>query len=430
MISVLNSVTKSLSRAWPARQGAGSKKGGARSGEQELSYSGISLPASRFLLLVSCFLLLLLPAGCQKKQESAPPPTPKVTVSQPVRENVTDYLELNGNTQAVNTVQLRARVEGYLDSVYFKDGDIVKKDQLLFLIQQNTYFAALQQADGNVLNQKSLLEHAKTEFARYTKLFEQKAAADTDVENWRNQRDMAQAGLISAEAQRDLAKLNLQYTWVVAPFAGRIDRRLVDPGNLVGSGTSTVLAELTQIDPLYVYFTISETAIPPDLRDVRAAWQKSPKPAAKAEKFPVFLSLTNEAGFPHEGYLDFTASTIATSTGTLLVRGVFPNPDGRMRPGEYAKVRLPVGKEKSAILVPQSAVGYDQLGNYVLIVNENDKVERRNVKTGAQKDHSYVIEEGLTGDEWVVTIGLLKAVPGKPVIPERVKEQCPVPSEQ
>src|SRR5208283_4768748 len=212
-----------------------------------------------------------------------------------------------------NTVQLRARVEGYLDSVYFKDGDIVKKDQLLFLIQQNTYFAALQQADGNVLNQKSLLEHAKTEFARYTKLFEQKAAADTDVENWRYQRDAAQAGLLSAEAQRDLAKLNLTYTWVVAPFTGRIDRRLVDPGNLVGSGSSTVLAELTQIDPLYVYFNIAETDIPPYMWDARTASLKSSKSAAKPEQtpvFPVFMSLGNEEGYPHDGYIDFSSSTV------------------------------------------------------------------------------------------------------------------------
>ncbi len=345
-------------------------------------------------------------------------------MGQPLRENITDYLELNGNTQAINTVQLTARVTGYLDGVYFKDGDIVKKDQLLFLIQQNTYFAMLQQAEGNVLNEKALLEHAKTEFARFTKLYEQKAAADTDVENWRNQRDTAQAGLISAEAQRDLAKLNLGYTWVTAPFAGRMDRRLVDPGNLVGSnGASTVLAELTQIDPLYVYFTIAETDIPPYLRDIRAAWQKSSKSAVKADKFPVFLNLTKDVGYPHEGYLDFTSNTVTTSTGTLLVRGVFPNPDGKMRPGEYARVRLPVGKERSAILVPETAVGYDQLGNYVLIVNGENTVERRNVKTGFQQEHMYVIEEGLNGDEWVVTIGLLKAVPGKQVTPERAQPQ-------
>ena len=314
---------------------------------------------------------------------------------------------------------MTARVEGYLDGAYFKDGDIVKKDQLLFLIQQNTYFAQLQQADGNVLSQKALLEHAKIEFERFSKLYQQKAAADTDVTNWRNQRDTAQAGLISAEAQRDLAKLNLGYTWVTAPFTGRMDRRLVDPGNLVGSGTSTVLAQITQIDPLYVYFTIAETDIPQELRDVRPIWQKSTKSNGKTQKYPVFLSLVKEKGYPHEGYLDFTANTVTSSTGTLLVRGVFPNADGRMRPGQYARVRLPIGTERSAILVPETALGYDQLGNYVYIVNENNIIERRNVKTGAQKDTLRVIEEGLKGDEWVVTVGLLKSVPGKPVTPER-----------
>jgi len=389
-----------------------------------LPASRFLLPAARCLVPASCFLILLFPAGCTQKQQSAPPPAPKVTVSQPVREYIVDYLEFSGNTQAVNTVQLRARVEGYLDGVYFRDGAVVKKDQLLFLIQQNTYFAMLQQAEGNVLNEKALLEHAKTELARFTKLYEQKAASDTDVENWRNQRDTAQAGLLSAEAQRDLAKLNLGYTWVVAPFTGRMDRRLVDPGNLVGSGgTSTVLAELTQIDPLYLYFNIAETDIPPHIRDARAASLKPSNSAAKAEKTPVFMSLANEEGYPHDGYLDFSSSTVNTSTGTLLLRGVFPNPDGKMLPGQFARVRLPVGKRSGAILIPQSAVGYDQLGNYALIVNENNTVERRNVKTGAQKNHSYVIEEGLTGDEWVVTNGVLKAFPGRQVTPERVQPQ-------
>jgi RND family efflux transporter MFP subunit len=369
-------------------------------------------------------LILFLSAGCEQKKAAAPPAPPKVTVSQPVHEDVVDYLELSGNTQSVNTVQLRARVEGYLEAVFFKDGDIVKKDQLLFLIQQNTYLARLLQAEGNVQNQKALLEHAKTELARFTKLYEQKAAADTDVENWRYQRDTAQAGLISAEAQRDLAKLDLGYTWVVAPFTGRIDRRLVDPGNLVGSSaTSTVLAELTQIDPLYVYFNIAETSIPPNIWDSRTSSPKSSKSAAKAERFPVFMSLASEEAYTHEGYLDFSSTAVTTSTGTLLARGVFPNPDGKMLPGQYARVRLPVGKEKAAILVPQSAVGFDQLGTFVLIVTANNTVERRNIKTGIRKDHSYVIEDGLTGDEWVVINGLFKAVPGRQVTPEHGQSQ-------
>jgi RND family efflux transporter MFP subunit len=373
-------------------------------------------------------LLLLFSAGCNQAQQEAAKASqpPKVTVSQPTREDIVDYLEFSGNTQAVNTVQLRARVEGYLEGVYFNDGDIVKKDQLLFLIQQNTYFASLQQAEGNVLTQKALLDRAKVEFARYTRLYEQKAAADTDVTNWKYQLDSAQAGLIAAEAQRDLAKLNLGYTWVTAPFTGRMDRRLVDPGNLVGaSTTSTVLAELTQIDPLYVYFTIAETSIPQYILNERAALLKSPNLKQKAEKFPVFIRLSDEQEYQHEGYLDFTASTVNTSTGTLLVRGIFPNSDGKMLPGQFAMVRLPLGKKHPAILIPMVAVQYDQQGTYVLIVNDSNTVERRNVKTGPQRGFTFVIEEGLKGDEWVVTNGMIKAIPGKVVTPERAPAQGP-----
>jgi RND family efflux transporter MFP subunit len=369
-------------------------------------------------------ILLVYSAGCQKQNTSAPPSPQKVTVSQPARENVTDYLDLTGNTQAINTVQLRARVEGYLDSVFFKDGDVVKKDQLLFLIQQNTYFARLLQAEGNVQNQKALLEHAKTELARFTKLFEKKAAPDIDVENWKYQRDTAQANLLSAEAQRDLAKLDLGYTWVVAPFTGRVDRRLVDPGNLVGSGGNiTILAELTQIDPLYVYFNIAETSIPPTICDSRTCAPKSSKSADKQAKIPVFMSMANEVEYVHQGYLDFSSTSVASSTGTLLARAVFPNPDGKMLPGQFAKVRLPFGTEKPSILVPQTAISYDQLGAYVLIVNEKNTVERRNVKTGVMKGTSQVIANGLNGDEWVITKGVIKAAPGRQVTPERMETQ-------
>lgn len=369
--------------------------------------------------------LLLLSAGCGSNNSAAPPPPQKVTVCQPARENIADYLELTGNTQAINTVQLRARVEGYLDGVYFKDGDIVRKDQLLFLIQQNTYFARLLQAEGNVQNQKALLEHAKTELVRFSKLFEQKAAPDTEVENWRYQRDTAQANLLSAEAQRDLAKLDLGYTWVVAPFTGRVDRRLVDPGNLVASGgNSTILAELTQIDPLYVYFNIAETSIPPNICDSKICSPKSLKPAEKQEKFPVFMSLANENGYVHEGYLDFSSTSVSTSTGTLLARAVFPNPDGKMLPGQFAKVRFPFGNAKPSILVPQTALGYDQLGTYVMIVNDNNTVERRNVTIGVQKGYAQVIDTGLNGDEWIISKGVLKATPGRQVTPERIEAQA------
>ena len=357
---------------------------------------------------------LLLLSACREKPAFTPPPPPAVTVSRPVRQDVTVYLERSGNTQAINSVELVARVEGYLEKVYFKDGDMVKKGQPLFLIQQNTYEARLRQTEGNILNQKALLDHAKTEFERYRGLYRKKAAAQTDVDNWRYQRDVAEAGLMTARAQRDLARLNLGYTRVTAPFEGRIDRRLVDPGNLVGSGQNTVLTLLTQMDPLYIYFNVSE-------RDI-SSLVDNPKAIASpsnSHKFPVYIGLAHEEGYPHEGYLDFTATSVASATGTLLVRGVFPNPDGRMRPGQFARVRVPVGVRQSALLVPQSAVSFDQVGSYVLVVDEKDVVERRGVKTGIAKDSLYVIEKGLTGNEWVVIKGLLGAIPGHKVNPER-----------
>jgi RND family efflux transporter MFP subunit len=361
-------------------------------------------------------LTLLLLAGCESKPAYAPPPPPTVTVSEPVRKNVTDYLELTGNIQAVNTVQLRARVEGYLEKILFQDGQTVKKGQLLFVIQQDTYMAKLQQAEGVVLAQKASINHAEIELARYSSLYAQRASAQTDVDNWRYQRDSAQGTLLTAEGQRDLAKLDYGYTTVSAPFTGRIDRHLVDPGNLVGSGESTLLAQLVQMEPLYVYFTVSETELFPLLtRPSENVFSK------ETPKYPLYVGLANEQGHPHEGYLDFASPSVNTTTGTLLARGVLPNADGSMLPGQFARVKLPVGKERSALLVPRIAVGNDELGPYVLVVNDQNVVERRGVKTGAVQDSLYIIEDGLTGDERVVVKGLLKAIPGRQVTPERLE---------
>lgn len=376
--------------------------------------------AQRSLTMGFLFFLLLFCCSCEQKPTAAPPPPPKVTVSNPLRENVTDYLEFTGNTQAVKSVQLRARVEGYLDGVFFRDGDLVGKDQLLFLIQQNTFLARLRQAEGNVLTQKALLEHAKTEFARFSKLYQQKAAAETDVENWRFQRDTAQAALLSAEAQRDLARLDLGYTWVTAPFAGRIDRRLVDPGNLVGSGGSTLLAELTQVDPLYVYFTGSETDVPPEIAGARQP--RTGNSNGGREKLTIQVGFAGEEGYPHEGYLDFTSATVTTTTGTFLLRGVIPNPEGTILPGQFARIRAPIGGEKPALLVPQTAVGFDQLGSYIMIVGHENKVERRSVKVGTQRKGYYIISDGLDGSESVIVKGLLRAAPGRQVTPERAPQ--------
>jgi RND family efflux transporter MFP subunit len=356
-------------------------------------------------------LVFLLALGSCKEKAPPPPPPPEVTVAQPLQRTVTDNLELTGNTQAIFTVQLVARVPGYLEMVFFQDGQMIKKGQTLFLIQQNTYQDALRQTEGQILLQKAQLDYAEKQLVRYSNLLQQKATSQENVDNWRYQRDSAQANLKVAEAARDLAKLNLSYTEVTAPFDGRIDRRLQDPGNLVGSGENTALAQLNQIDPIYVYFNISDA----DLARLMGEAHWVPGQDRSVE-WPLYVGLLNETGYPHKGRLDFASISLTPTTGTLLLRGIFPNPDGKILPGLYARVQVPV-KRGRAFLVAQETIGYDQRGSYVLIVNENNTVQRVGVRIGTLVDHLRVIEEGLTGNEWVVIKGIQKAIPGRPVTP-------------
>lgn len=357
----------------------------------------------------------VIAAGCEQKNAYVPPPPPQVEVSQPVHRPISEYLEFTGNTQAYNTVQLVARVPGYLERVFFHDGDEVKKGQPLFLIQQDTYQAKLKQAEAQVLQQKAGLAHAQTELDRFGDLARQHAAAQTDVENWRFQRNNAQAALTAAEANRDLAKLDLEYTQVVAPFDGRIDRRLKDPGNLVGAGEFTPLALISQLDPIYVYFTINET----DLMRVIKQTHIGPGEAEKL-KIPASLGLSYEADYPHSGYLDFTGISVTPTTGSLLLRARYPNADGRILPGLFARVKvLVINSEKMARLVPEEAIGYDQLGSYLLVVNDKNIAERRPVKLGIRSGNERAIEDGLGDRDWIITRGLVRAIPGNPVTPIR-----------
>jgi RND family efflux transporter MFP subunit len=376
--------------------------------EKKYPFRGIQF----VLAALICPILIFLPGGCKEVPPPAPP-SPKVTVTRPVRQMVTDYLESTGNTQAVYTVQMVARVAGYLEEVFFQDGQMVKKGQLLFRIQQDTYQNELRQAEGQILLQRAQLEYAQKELIRYTNLLQQKAASPETVDNWQFQLDSARANLKVAEAARNLAQLNLDYTEVMAPFDGRIDRRLVDPGNLVGSNGNTVLAQLNQIDPIYVYFTISDL----DLARLAKAvggfpgqWQQ--------KKWPVSFGLPAEEGYPNRGIIDFAAISLTPTTGTLLMRGIFSNPACRVLPGLYARVRVAL-EEKDLFLVPEEAVGHDQQGSYVLIVNEQDVVERRSVETGPLVDNRRAIEEGLKGKEWIIVKGSLRAAPGREVSPER-----------
>jgi len=362
------------------------------------------------ILLALCVTI----AGCESPPAEAPPP-PSVTVAYPMEQSVTDYLEFTGNTAATDSVTLVARVEGFLDSIHFTDGSTVHKGDLLFTIQQEQYKAQLQQARAQVAAQTAALWHARQEFARYSKLLAEDAATQTDVDHWHYERDSAEAGLLGAQAQVELAKLNLSYTTVTAPFDGRIGRHLVNPGNVVGAmGQQTALAQIDQIDPLYVYFTINER----DLLKILSQQKTRPTEPLYKRAIPAFFSLSNEKNFPHEGRLDFASISVSPTTGTLQLRGIFPNHMLTILPGLFVRIRVPIEEERKALTVPGDALSFDQQGEYLLVVNNQNVVERRSVKAGAQVGERLVIEEGVTDKDKVIVEGLLQSIPGRTVAPQ------------
>jgi RND family efflux transporter MFP subunit len=354
--------------------------------------------------------------GCRENPASSTPAPPVVTVDKATKQTVTDYLNFTGNTAATNSVTLVARVQGYLEKNHFQDGSWVKKGDLLFTIQQDQYKAQLQQAQAQLAAQQASLKHANTELARYTALLKEDAATQTQVDQWRYQKESAEAGILNAQAQVELAKLNLSYTLVRAPFNGRMGRHLVNPGNVVGAmGQQTALGQIEQIDPIYVYFTINER----DLLRVIERQKATAGPTIEQRRIPVFFGLANEEGTPHEGRLDFASINVAPTTGTLQLRGIFANPKGTILPGLFVRVRVPALQQRDALLVPGDAVSFDQQGEFLLVVNEKNVVERRGVKTGPQVGELMVINEGLKPDDLVVVEGGLQAIPGRTVNPQR-----------
>ncbi len=374
------------------------------------SWNAIGGGPKRFGVLAA---LLVLPCGCEQQNTFRPPPPPAVTVSRPVWAPISNALEFTGNTQALHTVQLRARIEGYLEKILFQEGDIVEEGKLLFVIQQNTYEAKLKQAQAQLLAAKARLMHSETEFVRFTGLLQQNAAAQTDVDRWHYERDANRAEVMAAEAQVELAKLNLSYTMVRAPFKGRISRRYKDPGNLVGAGEETVLAEINQIDPIYAYFTISEQ----DLLRVRGSVPPPDDKGFKPPDVPVSVGLANEEGFPHHGRLDYAGIQIDTNTGTLQLRATLPNPDFRILPGLFVRIRSERPSTDQGLHVPEDAVGFDQAGPFLLVVDDNDLVSRRGVTLGPKSDKRYAIASGIGERDRIIVNGQLRAIPGRAVTP-------------
>ena len=363
------------------------------------------------------FVCLLVTVGCKPKNTYVPPPPTQVVIAHPIEGFVTPALEFSGNLQAFRSVQLLARVEGVLLKAPINEGERVKEGELLFQIQHNNYDAQLQQAQAKVIADKASLIYATKELARYTQLLKQNAAPQTQVDNWLYQRDTAQAKLISSEADVTLAKLNVSYTKVTAPFNGIVGRRLQDPGALVGAGESTALSDISQTDYIYANFTISEQ----DLLDFKAKYLKNKEHSYRVPRFPVYVGLSNEEGYPHQGFLDYAGINIDNGTGTLALRAIFDNPNHDLIPGLFVRVKLMPSDSVavSALLIPDDVVELDQEGNYVLIVDENNIVQRRSVKTGFHQGKMLAVQEGLSVSDWVVVNGVFGALPGKKINPTK-----------
>jgi multidrug efflux system membrane fusion protein len=375
----------------------------------------------RALRLLAGGLGLLAVGACGQQNSFVPPPPPKVTVAQPLQQQVPLYAELTGNTKAFNEVKLEARVQGFLEQQKYVDGALVKKGDLLFVIQQNTYQAQLEQAQATLDSSKATQANAQVEYSRQATLGQQQFASQARIDDAKTKLAEADANVLSAQANLDISTINLGYTEVTAPFDGIATRHLVSVGALVGYAGPTELASVVQIAPIYVYFEVSETVV----LKVKETLARQGKSLRDVHDVPVEIGLQTEEGYPHKGVIDYIAPQIDASTGTLQVRGLFENKDFALLPGMFVRVRVPIQRPGPALLIPDPAIGTSQLGRYVLVVNNDNVVEQRTVTIGQLDNQLRVIESGLKPDDLVVTDGIQRAIPGNKVEPDKQKISVP-----
>jgi multidrug efflux system membrane fusion protein len=385
---------------------------------------------SRLLFLgLSCSLVVASAGGCQgNKTRVAPAELLVVPVSHPVDREVTDYVDFTGRTEAVHSVDIRPRVSGYLVQMPFEEGAEVKKGDLLFVVDPRPYQAQVDQAQGQVDLYQASLKLAKTTLARDRAInsLSRGSISQQQFDQEQATVDEAQARVDAYKKSMELYVINHEWTRVLAPIDGQISRYYLTLGNLVDQN-QTLLTTIVSVDPMYAYFEMDE---PTDLRIRRVANEGRIKSFKDRKKMPVLMGLQGEEGFPHVGNIDFFNNQFNPTTGSILVRGVFPNPapGGGQRlltPGRFVRIRLPIGEPHRAHLVIDRAVASDQDKKFVYVLDANNKVQYQRVTTGAlQEDGLRVIREGLKGDEWIVVGALQQVRPRMEVKPE----QLPMPT--
>jgi RND family efflux transporter MFP subunit len=352
-------------------------------------------------------------AGCGGQPQAVAPPPPEVTVATPQVRDVTVFAEFVGTTEAHQSVEIRARVQGFLDRMAFEPSSFVRRGQLLFVIEQEPYEAQRDRAVANLDAAEANLRRAESDLERLEQAVQTNAVSQQEVTRARAERDQASAAMLEAEAALTNAQIELDYTTLESPIDGLVSRNYVDVGNLVGAGEATLLTTVRRIDPIYAYFEVSERFFAQALE--QRGGHKNP---GEAHETPATLIL-EETGHEIVGRVDSLENTVDAATGTIRVRAVFPNPDARIFPGFFVRVRLPGELYEDALLVEETALGTDLGGRYLMIVGENDIVERRYIEPGQlQDDNTRLIFDGLEAGERYIIRGLQRARPGMPVTPK------------
>lgn len=377
-------------------------------------------------LAVLAAITALALAGCGSRNQFVAPPPAKVVVAQPIQKPVTLYVYLTGNTAAYRTANLVARVQGYLESIDYKDGAAVTKGTQLFGIERDTFQAQVDQVKAQLAHDQAVLGETQVDLTRYQTLQKENSIASQQAEDQAFVVEQNKAIVGIDQANLETANINLGFTRVLAPFDGIVTNHQVDIGNLVGASGPTTLATIVQTDPVYVYFTLSE----PQFLSIRRSNARPGVPGSTADltylsSIAVDIGLQDEEGYPHKGHLDYVSPQVDPSTGTITVRAIFDNKDNALLPGLFVRVKGPIGHLDKALLTRNDAIGTSQEGSYVLVVGADNVVQRKIVKTGQRQGQFVIIESGLDPGDWVVTEGVQQAFPGAKVEPQRIQLTVP-----
>jgi multidrug efflux system membrane fusion protein len=384
----------------------------------QIGETGVTRIITASMVSVTACALLLI-GGCGKSGSSAQSaPPPQVSVAQVLEKRVKDWDEFTGRLQAVETVEIRPRVSGYIDKVAFTEGSQVKSGDLLFIIDPRPYQAEFDRAAADVKRYKTALELARIELVRVQRLKDSGAVSEEELDERKSTVAQGEANVAGAEAARETASLNLNFTRVTSPIAGKASRAEVTRGNLVTGGINggTLLSSVVSMDPIYLYFDADEQSY---LRYTQTA-HSGVGPSSNAAQNPVQIGLANEEGFPHAGAVDFVDNQLNPQTGTIRARAVLQNKNGQFTPGLFARVQLLVSGEYSAILIEDRAVNTDQNQKYVLVLGANNQIEYRKVKLGRVIEGLRIVREGLKAGDVIVVNGAQRVHPGVTVTPQKV----------